>query len=325
MTKVVANDIFICKKRDKFPYFCSLIELLMDIRSTTPYLILALGVVAVSFAAVLIKLCDAPFMAIAAYRLGIASLFFLSVAVARRVNPAKVFSRRDLCLAIFAGAFLSLHFATWIASLKYTSVASSVVIVTAAPIFVALGAHFILKERISSILVVGILVAVIGGMIIGLEDLGKGNEPILGDLLALVGAIAIAGYYLIGRRIRARIATLPYVTVVFTTTAIILIIVSIFTGVLFIGYPKNTYLLLVLIAFVPQVIGHTSINWSLRYLSAIFVAVAILGEPIGATLLAYFIIGETVTWLKVIGMTVILSGVYFALHAEIKAGFEVSP
>jgi len=263
-------------------------------------------------------------MVIAAYRLGIASLFFLSVTAARRLNLTKIFSRHDFRLAILSGAFLSLHFATWIASLKYTSVASSVVIVTTAPIFVALGAHFILKEKISSFIIVGILVAIIGGMIIGLEDFGKGSEAILGDLLALTGAIAVTGYYLIGRRIRARIATLPYVTVVYTTTASILIIVSLFMGVPFTGYSKNIYLLLILIAFVPQIIGHTSINWSLRYLSATFVAVGVLGEPIGATILAYFIIGETVTWLKIIGMTVILLGVYFSLHAEVRTGFKAS-
>jgi drug/metabolite transporter (DMT)-like permease len=297
----------------------------MNIRSTTSYFILGLGVVAVSFAGVLIKLCNAPFMIIASYRLGIASLFFLSVTAIGRLNPAKIFTRQEFQLAILSGVFLSVHFATWIASLKHTSVASSVVFVATSPIFVALGAHFILREKISSILVLGIFVAIIGGMIIGLEDLGKSSESILGDLLALAGAIAAAGYFLIGRHIRTRIATLPYVTVVYTTTAIILIITSLFMGVPFTGYSKNIYLLLILIAFVPQVIGHTSINWSLRYLSVTFVAVVVLGEPIGATILAYFIMGEAITWLKIIGMTIILLGVYFSLHAEIKIGFKIFP
>jgi drug/metabolite transporter (DMT)-like permease len=280
------------------------------------YVILLIGIIAVSFASILIKLCDAPAMIIASYRLGFASLFFITSAGVKKVNPFTSFARHDFYLALLSGLFLSLHFATWITSLKYTSVASSVVLVTTSPIFVALGSTIFLKEKLSKLLMLGIGITVLGATTLSFKDFGVGTNPLLGDLLALTGALGGAGYFLIGRQLRSRIDTLDYVTVVYSATAVFLVIITQMFDYSFFGYDAKIYLLFFLIAFIPQVIGHTSFNWALKYLSAATVAVITLGEPIGATILAYFILDEKITALQALGGILILAGVAVALKGE---------
>lgn len=283
----------------------------------TIYVILLLGIIAVSFASILIKLCDAPSMVIASYRLSFASLFFITSAGVRKVNPFSSFSYRDLNFALLSGLFLCLHFTTWITSLRYTSVASSVVLVSTTPIFVALGSIVFLREKISKLLAIGIGATVLGAIILSFKDYGIGKNPLLGDGLALIGALGGAGYFLIGRQLRARIDTLDYVIVVYSTTALFLIVITKLFDYSFVGYEPKIYLLFFLIAFVPQVIGHTSFNWALKYLSAAMVAVITLGEPIGATILAYFILGEKITALQIFGCILILTGVALAIKGEV--------
>lgn len=282
----------------------------------TLYATLLIGVVAASFASILIKLCDAPSMVIACYRLSFASMFLIAGAGFKKVNPLTSFSQRDLYLAFLSAIFLCLHFATWITSLKYTTVASSVVLVSTTPIFVALGSIFFLKEKISKLLFWGIGLTVCGAIILSSKDFGIGKNPLVGDALALTGAIGAAGYFLVGRELRARINLLAYVTVVYSTTALLLVLITKLFNYSFTGYGAKIYLLFFLIAFVPQVIGHTSFNWALKYISAATVAVITLGEPIGATILAFFILGEKITAFQIIGGILILTGVALAIKGE---------
>jgi len=293
----------------------------MQNRTVRPYLVLLVGVIAVSFASILIRFCQAPTLVIASYSLGLASLFFIVLTASRHRYPFRGFGRRDSFLAAASGVFLSVHFVTWIASLRYTSVASSVVLVATSPIFVALGSALILREKVPGLVWAGTFLSVIGGVIIGAADwsrdgLRQGPSPFAGDALALAGAVMGGGYFLIGRVLRGRIDTLPYVTAVYSTAAVVLISLALGTKHRFGGYPPVTYLLFLLIAFVPQVIGHTSFNWALRRFPAPVVAVTILGEPIGATLLAYGILGEPLTVAKAAGGSLILVGVYLALRAS---------
>jgi len=281
-----------------------------------PYLVLGIGIVAISFAAILIKLCSAPSLIIAAYRLGVASVVILGFAGVGRRPLLKEFPRSDRRLALLSGLLLAAHFATWITSLEYTSVASSVVLVTTNPLFVAIGATLLLHERPSSLLLLAIGVTVFGGVIIGLGDWLANPGTLLGNGLAFLGAIMGSGYLLIGRFLRPRIRALSYVAVVYSVAALALILLALAWGLPFWGYDREVYILLLLIALVPQLIGHTSINWSLRYLSASFVAVAILGEPVGATLLAYLILHEVPTPERLMGAVFILAGVYLGIRAE---------
>ncbi len=283
----------------------------------TVWLVLLLAVLAISSASVLIKLCDAPAMVIASYRLTVASLFFLTASAVRNVRILERFERRDLLLAGAAGAFLCLHFATWITSLKYTSVANSVVLVSTAPIFVGIGSFLFLREPVHKLVGVGLILTVAGAVLLGLsESEGRTGNSTLGDLLALTGAVGGAGYFLLGRRLRPRMPTLAYVTVVYSTTAVLLLLLTVALGFRLVGYPTEVYVLLAAIALVPQVIGHTGLNWALRFVSATTVAVATLGEPIGATLLAVLVLGEKVTAFQGIGGMLILTGVALALRGE---------
>lgn len=280
----------------------------------TVHLVLLVGILAVSSASVLIKLCDAPSMVIASYRLTIASLFFLSTSAVRRNNPLADFNRKELTFAVFSGLFLCLHFATWITSLRYTSVANSVVLVSTTPIFVAIGSLLFLKEKISKLLVYGISMTVVGAIILGSSQPRTSENSWLGNVLALSGAIGAAGYFLFGRNLRAQKATVAYVSVVYSTAALIMVLLTILFEFNLTGYTPRNYSLLVAIAIVPQIIGHTSFNWALRYVSATVVAVITLGEPIGASILAFFLLGEKLTALQAIGGMLILIGVALAIR-----------
>ncbi len=275
-----------------------------------------IGLIAVSSAAILIKLCAAPPFAIAAYRLTIAAVVFVAATLLREGSPLRPFSCPQLVIALASGGFLALHFATWISSLRYTSVASSVVLVQTAPIFVALGSYLVLREPPRPLMLVGIALAMLGGLVIAGHDRTSGQDPLRGDVLALAGAIGAAGYWLAGRRLRATIGILPYAAVVYSTAAVLLTSLALCTGTPLWPYPNRTLLLLLLIGVVPQVIGHTSFNYGLRFLSASVVSVLVLGEPVGATLLAYFILGEPVSATKAIGGIAILLGVYLTARAE---------
>lgn len=280
------------------------------------WLLVAIGILASSSASIFIKLCDAPPLVIAAYRLTIASIIFIFVTLIKEGTILKSFSAKDVKIAFLSGTFLCIHFATWIASLSYTSVASSVVFLGTSPIFVALGSYFILKEKLRLLLLAGIVITIGGGILMGSADAGAGENKLLGDILAIIGAVGLAGYWLAGRHLRSKIGILPYASVVYSAAAVLLILFAVVSGGSFYPYPPKTLLYLLLIAIVPQVIGHTSFNFSLRFLSAPVVSALVLGEPIGATILAYFVLDETISLQKAIGACLVLVGVYFAARGE---------
>ncbi len=197
-------------------------------------------------------------------------------------------------------------------SLSLTSVAASVVLMTTHPIFAALGSHLLLDEPVERRMVIALVVAVLGSGVIALGDLGRGSHQILGDLLALVGGISAAGYFMIGRRLRARLSLLGYVYPVYGTAAVILLGTLLVSGLPWLPQRPETWLWLGLMALGPQILGHSSLNWALRYLSATFVTLATLGEPIGSTLLAWWLLGEPPTIWAVMGGLMILGGIVVA-------------
>ena len=277
--------------------------------------VLGAGIIAVSCAAIFIRLCDdVPSLVIAAFRLGIASLALLAFTALKGDTPWRI-ARRDMLLSLAAGIFLALHFITWISSLKYTSVASSVVIVTTNPVFVAIFSFLFLKERQPAELISGAVLCVAGSALIALGDGGiaglaaAGSRADTGDALALAGAVAGSGYIIAGSRVRERIDTIPFITIVFTIAAVILLAVCLALGTPFGGYRSSSYFFMVLLALVPQLIGHTAFIWALGHLRAGMVAVTILGEPVGATILAWFIFGETVGAVQFAGMMLIFSAI----------------
>ncbi len=275
-------------------------------------LVLALGVVALSWGAVLVRLADAPPLAVAAFRMLLASLVLLPLGLMRARDEMVALLRRTFWLVLGAGGCLALHFALWIASLSHTSVASSVVLVTATPLFVALASWLLFAERLRRATFAGIAVSLVGAMLIGYAGVRHGGTAVSGNLLALSAAVAMAGYLLIGRRVRRSAGLLPYTTVVFGAAALLLLAAAALSGTPFSGYGRDTCLALLALALVPQLMGHMSLNWALRFLPATMVTVAVLGEPVGASCLAWMVLGEPPGLLEVAGGVLMLLGIALA-------------
>ncbi len=281
-----------------------------------PYLALVFGVFAVSTGAIFARLADAPALVIAAYRVGLAVVVLTPIAMWRVRGELRGVSRRDLLLGLLSGFFLALHFAAWISSLDYTSIANSVVLVNTNPLWVAVFTPFITRERIPRATLISVILSVIGGVIIGAGDFALGPQALWGDGLALLGSICAAIYLLLGRNLRKNLSLLAYIQICYGCAAAVLWLIVLGAGLPVTGFTANTVAAFWAMALVPQLIGHTSYNWSLRWFSASMVAVSLLGEPIGATILGYIIFGEAVTLSKFIGGGLILVAIYIAAVGE---------
>lgn len=293
-----------------------------------PKIALIFGIIAVSAASIFIRFAqeEASSIVIAAYRLGIASIVLIPITAFRYRHDLRSLTKGDLSLGLLSGVFLALHFATWITSLEYTTVASSVVIVTTTPLWVALFSPLILHEPVVRQVKTGLVIALLGTVVIGLSDICEtqgmfvcpsaahffSGRAVWGDFLALLGALGAAGYVIIGRKIRAKLSLIPYITLVYGIAALILILVMFWGSDPLYGFSPSTYLWLFLLALVPQLLGHSTFNWALGYLSAAFVSISLLGEPIGSSILAYIILQETPTPLKLFGAVLILGGIIIA-------------
>ena len=280
------------------------------------YFILSIGVVAVSFGAIFTRLAEAPFLVIAVYRLALASLIISPVACIYSGKELRSLSKKSIILSLLAGFFLALHFAFWIASLSYTTVASSVVLVTSHPIFVALASYFLFHEKLKRRTILGIGICLIGAVLIGYSDSRIGLAAFAGDLLALMGALAIAAYFLIGRKLRPSTGILSYTFLVYGSATLFLLAATLVSGYSLSGYSTSTYVMLILLALVPQLLGHSTLNWSLRFMPATLVAIAILGEPVGATILASLFLDEIPTLIQLVGGIFILSGIFVAFGKD---------
>jgi drug/metabolite transporter (DMT)-like permease len=277
--------------------------------------LLVLGVVAVSFSSILIRWADAPALAVAFYRNAIAAAVLLPLALIRHRTEFRTLSRREWGIALLSGALLAAHFALWIPSLSFTTVAASTVLVTTQPVWVALFGRR-MGESASGATLVGIALSVIGAGVISGGDLGLSTRAAFGDLLALLGAIAAAGYFLIGRTLRARVSLLTYVGIVYATCAVLLAGTGVVAGTPFSGYSARVWGLFVLMAVVPQFLGHTVFNYLLAHLKATVVAIAVTGEPIGSTILAFVFFSEVPRWTAFVGGAVILVGIYVVVSAQ---------
>lgn len=288
--------------------------------SGVPYLALAVGVLAVSGASILIRAATAPPAVIAFWRLALTALL-LGLPAAWR-HPRTDWPRGAEWRACAAsGAALALHFVSWIASLRYTTVAASVLLVTLHPVVVLAAEALLLREPAAPSRVLGAALALAGTAVIAAGDLSLAGPALAGDLLAVLGAACMAAYLLIGRRVRQRLPVLVYATVVYGAAALLILAGLAAAGVPVLGYGAREYALFLALALLPTVMGHTVFNWVLAYLPASVVSVAILGEPVGAALLAWLVLGERpgprVLW----GGAAILAGVLLAVGVRVgKAG-----
>jgi len=284
--------------------------------------VLFFGVVGVSTAAIFIRLClevaeqsGLGFsLFIAASRLIMASLIIVPFSKNHDSLPV---SRQALLWAIAAGITLSLHFATWITSLSFTSIAASTTIVTTNPIWVTLLSWLWWKEKPKVLTLVGITIALSGGFCIAIGDAGSltgGSNPLLGDALALLGAWSASLYLLLGKQAQASGLSIGnYSAIAYTTAAIFLLPLPFFFGINYWSYPAEIYVYLFGMAVFSQVLGHTSFNWAVRFISPTFVTLAILFEPVSASILGFFVFGEVPSFLVLVGAIILLVGSAIAI------------
>jgi len=286
------------------------------------------AILAVSTASILIRFAqrDAASLTIAALRLVFATLLLAPLGLTRYRTQVRSLSLRQIALAAAAGLFLAVHFATWITSLQYTTVASSVVLVSTGPIWVALVSPVLLRERLSRLAVIGLVLAIVGGIVIAADDVCTWSPVVRcvrmdqmlqghamwGNLLALAGAWAVTGYLVLGRQLRSTVRLFPYILVAYGSAAFWLAAAMLAFGQNPLGLPPMAYVWIVLLAILPQLVGHSTYNWALGFLPAALVAVATLGEPIGSTVLAYIILHEHPGVMVLGGGALILGGIYLA-------------
>jgi drug/metabolite transporter (DMT)-like permease len=262
--------------------------------------------------------------------MGIAALILAPIAYQKARNELCSLSRRQWLLLALSGLLLCLHFASWISSIAMTSITSSVVLVTTTPLWVAIMAPALLKERLSASTIFGLVVTLLGGVLVGLSNscgwaggtitcdriIDASNvREMAGNGLALAGAWFSAGYLLVGRSLRKDLSLIGYTFVVYSFAALGLMILLLIFKQPIIGYPRQVYLIGLALAVVPQIIGHSSFNWALRYLPASFVSVALLGEPVGASILAVLLLHEAPRGLEMLGGVIILCGIYVSARS----------
>jgi drug/metabolite transporter (DMT)-like permease len=277
---------------------------------------LVVAVVAVSTSAILIRLSDAPKGPMAFWRVTFTILLLAPLAWRQRSSLARL-QRRDAISAGLAGLALAAHFVSWFESVDRTTVAASVTLVTTQPAFVAVAAALLLDEGLGRRKAVGIGVALGGAALMSLgAEQGNAPEPLLGNLLALTGAVLAAAYVLAGRSVRQRVAVLPYVTVVYSVCAVTLLAYVLAIGDPLVAYPTHEWVLFLGMALGPGVFGHTVINWALEHVESSVVSVSLVGEPVGSTLLALLILSEVPAPVTVLGGAVVLAGIYVTSSAR---------
>lgn len=290
----------------------------------SPHIVLFIGVLAASTASIFIRYAQAsgtPSLAIAAIRLTLATVILTPFALRSGGYPAiRKLSRRDLVLALLSGAFLAIHFASWITSLEHVSVLVSVVLVDTSPLWVAALSPLLLKETSSRRVLIAIAIAFTGGVVISLNDgaapPGPDAIPLLGSLLALVGAVTVALYMIIGRRLRTTLSVLHYIWLVYGTAAVVLLLMVLLAGIPLTGYAPEAYFWILLMALIPQLVGHTAFNYALGMLPAAYVSLVSLGEPIGSAILAFLLLAEMPALIQIVGTGLILFAVVLARERQ---------
>lgn len=274
-----------------------------------PYLAIILGVLSLSTAAVLVKMViDVPAAVTANYRLLLAFILILPYVLLKKREELKKLAKKEWILTFFAGVSLALHFIVWFESLQYTSVASSVVFVTLQPIFAFIGTYVIFHERFSSGTVISMFIALFGSFIIAWGDFQIAGKALYGDFLALLGALFITVYFLFGQGVRAKISVMSYTCIAYGIGAFVILIYNLASSNSLTGYSASHWVIFLCLAIFPTILGLNLLNWSLKWVSTSVISMAILFEPIGASILAYLIFGDIITWSQWLGGTIVIFG-----------------
>jgi len=284
-----------------------------------PYIILFIGVLAVSTSAIFVKLATAEAGVIAFYRLFFSVLLMLPIFVLKYRKELRLIVKRDWILTIISGIFLAFHFIFWFESLNYTSVASSTVLVTMQPLFAFIGAYLFFKEVITVKAIISAIVAIIGSVIISWGDFQVSGTALFGDILALIACGLITGYLLFGQDVRKRMSLITYTFLVYSFSSITLLVYVVIKGEALFGHSNSDWMYFLLLAIIPTLLGHTLFNWSIKWISTTAISMAILLEPVGAAILAYYILEEYIMFSQVIGGVIIIIGILIFLMDQRKS------
>ena len=289
-----------------------------------PYVAIAIGVISVSLSAIFVKMSSAESAVIAFYRMLFSVLIMSPIFLLKYKSELKLLQKKDWLFSIIAGVFLAFHFIIWFESLNYTSVASSTVLVTLQPIFAFIGTYLFFKEKVAFQSIVAVIVAIGGSLLISWGDFRVSGDALYGDILALIACAFITGYLLFGQDVRKRLSLMTYTMVVYSVSTITLFFYVLFMGQSFGPYESNEWFWFVLLAIIPNLLGHTLFNWSLKWVSTNTISIAILFEPVGAAVLAFFIFHENLILSQVIGGIIVILGILmFVLDIKkVKSFFE---
>lgn len=295
----------------------------MEKPAVHPYIPIIIGVVSVALSAIFVKMTSADSGVTAFYRMLFSVLIMSPLFLMKYTHEIKKLTRRDWVFTAIAGVFLAFHFILWFESLNYTSVASSTVLVTMQPLFAFAGTYFFFKERLSLKTLVSGGIAILGSVLIGYGDFKISGDALFGDILAIIACALITAYLLFGQDVRKRLSLVTYTFVVYSVSTITLFFYIIFKGESFGPYPATEWMWFLLLAIIPNLLGHTLFNWALKWVSTNVISIAILFEPVGAAVLAYFILGELLTASQIIGGSVVLAGIILFItdYEKIKSIF----
>lgn len=288
-----------------------------------PYIPIIIGVFSVALSAIFVKMTSADSGVTAFYRMLFSILIMSPVFLMKYTHEIRKLSKRDWIFTAIAGIFLAFHFILWFESLNYTSVASSTVLVTLQPLFAFAGTYFFFKERLSLKTILSGIIAISGSVLIGYGDFKISGDALFGDVLALIACALITAYLLFGQDVRKRLSLMTYTFVVYSFSTITLFFYIIFKGESFGPYPMSEWMWFLLLAIIPNLFGHTLFNWALKWVSTNVISIAILFEPVGAAILAYFILGEVLTGSQIMGGSIVLAGIilFVADYGKIKTKF----
>lgn len=274
-----------------------------------PYIPIIIGIISISFSAIFVKLAEAESGVIAFYRMLFTVLILAPTFFRHHIQELKMLYQRDWLFSTIAGVFLAFHFILWFESLRYTSVASSTVLVTMQPLFAFIGTYLFFKERITLQTVASGAIAISGSILISWGDFRVSGSALFGDLLALVACGLVTAYFLFGQEVRKRLSLTTYTMVVYTISTICLFFYVLLKGESFGPYPFWTWVWFLLLAIIPNLLGHSLFNWSLKWVSTNVISIAVLFEPIGASILALLIFGEKLMVTQIIGGVIVLLGI----------------
>jgi len=291
----------------------------MKFLEKNPMLMIVVGVLGISLSSIFVKFSTAPSAVTAAYRLMWTVLILTPVVFSKKETrkELKSLSKKSVILSIVSGAFLALHFVLWFESLSHTSVASSTTIVCTEVIWVALGYLFVLKGKLGAKPVLAILITLFGSVLIAYSDSG-GETGLYGDILALLAAVAVAVYTLIGGVVREKVSTTVYTYIVYVSCMVVLLVTCLIQGHNIFGFGISAPVVGLLLSLFSTIFGHSIFSWCLKYFSPSFVSASKLCEPVVSALFAAFIFAEIPTLLQVAGAVLVIGGVLFYSLIETK-------